>query len=331
MGVTMFGNCFGKEKIILNVDPGIDDAWAILFALGSPEIELLGVTVSFGNIENMTQLTENALKICEVADRHDIPVFAGATAPIVGRYQSLGSELFHGKDGLGNYGFPPPTGKIKSMDAMNFIVQTCRESPGEVILVSVGPLTNIAVALSIEPRLPQLVKSIYVMGGTVLYPGNVRVMSEANVAKDSHAAKQVFAAGFKIVMAGLDVTMRIEMYPDYFDKIKNLGTKTGHFVWQLAQFYLKSMKSTGFPWSPCHDPSAIMAIIHPEIYVNTTDYPVSVYAQDNENDPADGLIMVDRRLGPDSPKPPVHNTTLLMQVNQTRFKDIFFKHIASLP
>lgn len=331
--MSLFGyNCFAKDKelIILNVDPGIDDAWAILFALGSPEVELMGVTVSFGNIENMTNLTQNALRILEMAGRYDIPVFAGARGPITGVYESLGSEDFHGHDGLGDIGYPLPKGHIQPIGAVEFIVKACRDNPGKVNILSVGPATNIAVALELEPKLPQLVKRIYLMGGTITYPGNVYPLGEANVVKDSHAAHQVFAAGFKITMVGLDVTMRVEMYPKYFDSIKALGTNCGKFIWELAQYYLNSMKKTGFPFSPCHDPSTIMALIHPEIYKSTTDYPVRVYAT-GYPDEMDGVVVVDRRAGPDSPTPPVYNTTLLLEVDQDKFKEIFKAHISTLP
>lgn len=327
----LFGrNCFAKELIILNVDPGIDDVWAILFALGSPEVELMGVTVSFGNIENMTDLTQNALRALEMAGRFDIPVYAGVGGPVSGVYESLGSEDFHGHDGLGDIGYPPPRGKIQSTGAVEFILKACRDHPGKINIMSVGPATNIAVALSIEPKLPELVKRIYLMGGTITYPGNVYPLGEANIVKDSHAAQQVFAAGFKITLVGLDVTMAVEMYPEYFDSIKDLGTNSGKFIWELAQYYLNSMKKTGFPWSPCHDPSTIMALIHPELYNSTTDFPVSVYAT-NFPDPMDGVLVVDRRAGPDSPTPPVYNTTLLLAVDQDKFKEIFKAHIATLP
>jgi len=318
-----------RELVIINTDPGIDDAWAILLAVASPELDILGLTVSFGNLQNMTDLTNNALRILEIADRYDIPVFAGVDNPVSGSYHDLGSSKFHGKDGLGDIGFPLPRGNISSMGAVEFIIQSCRAAPGKINIVSVGPLTNLAVALSIEPNLPQLVNRIYCMGGTVKVPGNVSPMGEANVAKDSHAAHQVFAAGFKITMAGLDVTSAIHMSPEYFKSLKDLG-KCGKFIYEIAQFYLGAEKSEGYPWSPCHDPSSIMAMVHPDIYNSTNSFPVGVYTT-HYPDPMDGVLLVDRRGGPNLPPPPAYSTTLLMEVDQEEFKKFFKERISTLP
>ncbi|MBK8835664.1 MAG: nucleoside hydrolase [Anaerolineae bacterium] len=195
------------RKIIIDTDPGVDDAMAIYLALRSPELELVGLTTIFGN-SNVEATTRNTLNLLHVAGRTDIPVARGAGRPLVLPPGPTG-EWVHGDDAMGNIGWTTvldPALKPIDIPAARFIVDTIMANPGEITLVPIGPLTNLALALQLEPRIAANVREIVMMGGSVLAPGNVSPLAEANAHNDPHAASVVFSADWPITMAGLDVT-----------------------------------------------------------------------------------------------------------------------------
>ena len=219
------------QKIIIDTDPGIDDAMAIFFALQSPELEVLGLTAVFGN-GGVANTASNAVRILETAGREDIPVAAGANTPLVIANRSDGGMNVHGRDGLGNAGeqLPQPHGRPIAQNAAVFIVETIMANPGEVTLVPIGPLTNIALALRLEPAIVNAVKGVALMGGSAFAGGNKSAAAEANLYNDPQAAALVFSAGWPIVMAGWDVNNRFHMNQAYLDQLCALDNPATAFI-----------------------------------------------------------------------------------------------------
>ncbi|MCB0211618.1 MAG: nucleoside hydrolase [Anaerolineae bacterium] len=252
-------------KIVIDTDPGIDDAMAILFALKAPEIELMGLTTIYGNVH--TDLaTQNALRLVEFAGRPDISVAHGADLPLIVPLKSVASEV-HGVDGLGNTHQPPPQGRPLNKPAAQYIVETVMANPGKITLISLGPLTNLALALALEPRLVDAVAGVVLMGGAATVGGNINPAAEANVFKDPHAADVVFTAGWPLTMVGLDVTHKAVMSRAYLADLKT-ATATTQFLDSISQFYMDYYQKAhpGLDGMPMHDPSTIAYVINPSLF-----------------------------------------------------------------
>ena len=263
------------KKIIIDTDPGIDDAMAILFALKAPELELVGLTTIYGNVH--TDLaTQNALRLVELAHRPDIPVAHGANLPLVVPLKRVASQV-HGADGFGNTHQPPPRGKPIDSSAAQFIAETVMAHPGEITLVPIGPLTNLALALALEPRLVEAVAGVVLMGGAAFVNGNVTPAAEANISKDPHAADVVFTAGWPLTMVGLDVTTKTVMTPEYIADLKSAATRTTHFINMINPFYMDFYQQTyhGLTGMHVHDPSAVAYVVDPSLFT-TLPAPVRV-------------------------------------------------------
>lgn len=223
------------QKIILDTDPGIDDAMAIFFAFQSPDIEVLGLTTVYGNVP-VTMSARNALTLCELAGQ-DIPVTQGVGMPWVGP-ESGYAHFVHGDDGFGDINFPPSKRELDPRSSAQYIVDMARQHPGEITLVAIGPLGNLALALRLEPELPKLIKDVKIMGGAAFVPGNVTPVAEANIWNDSYAADIVFSADWDITMFGLDVTNSVPFAPSFVDVLASKNEKLGGFVRDSAQFYI---------------------------------------------------------------------------------------------
>lgn len=195
-----------QHKIILDTDPGIDDAYAIFYALAHPSIELLALTTVFGNVD-AELAAQNALRLVELTGSA-IPVAKGADAPLVYPRGDLPVDI-HGVDGFGNTAPPAPQGHVTTQSAAELIVEAIHANPGEVTLVPVGPLTNIAAALTLDPQIATLCKEVVVMGGAAMVPGNITPAAEANIYNDPHAAEIVFGAAWPVTLVGLDATMKL--------------------------------------------------------------------------------------------------------------------------
>lgn len=251
------------KKIIIDTDPGIDDAMAILFALCSPEVEVIGLTTIFGNV--YTDLaTQNALRLLEFAGRPQIPVAHGAARPLQVAFDQP-AAFVHGQNGLGEIVLPTPSAKADPRAAAQFIVDMIMANPGEITLVPVGPLTNIALALALEPRIATHVAEVVVMGGAATVNGNVNPAAEANIWHDPHAADRVFTTDWPITMIGLDVTEKTIMQADYLAGLR--GSRTGAFIDDIARFYLEfHQKAHDIYAAYTHDPSAIAYLVDPTLF-----------------------------------------------------------------
>jgi inosine-uridine nucleoside N-ribohydrolase len=220
------------KRVIIDTDPGIDDAAAIFLALASPELSVEAITTIYGN-GAVEMCASNALRILYAADRLDIPVYRGAGKPLL-REATLGwASPVHGNDALGNTGFPLPEGKgkvIGSRHAALEIIDRVTASPGEITLLALGRMTNIALALTLEPRLAQEVAEIVLMGGSIAMPGNVSPVASANLYEDPEAAAILYSSGAPLVQVGMDVCDRVEVSQSQLDQIRRANTPITHLL-----------------------------------------------------------------------------------------------------
>lgn len=254
-----------RRKIIIDTDPGQDDAVAILLALASPELDVLGITAVAGNVPlRLTQL--NARKVCELAGRPQTRVFAGASRPMVRNLVT--AEEVHGKTGLDGPDLPAPAMKLQEQHAVDFIVETLMtEEPGSVTLCPLGPLTNIALALNREPRIAARIAQIVLMGGGYFEQGNVTPSAEFNIYVDPHAADVVFRSGAPIVMMPLDVTHKALTTAKRVKAIRDIGTRVGIAVAEMLEFFERfDEKKYGTDGGPLHDPCVIAYLLQPELF-----------------------------------------------------------------
>lgn len=252
------------KRIIIDTDPGVDDAMAILLAFRSPELRVEGLTTVFGNTG--TEITtQNALRLAELAGHPTLPVARGAEKPLLRPFTGNG-WVVHGRNGLGEVAFPPPAGRPDPRRAAQFIVDTVLANPGEITLVPVGPLTNIALAALLEPRIAGLVREVVLMGGAAAVPGNVSPVAEANVHNDPEAAQVVFQAGWPLTMVGLDVTQQTVMSVDYLDALGAAGNPHTTFIHAIVQHYLRFHLERGVPGIYVNDSSALAYLIDPSLF-----------------------------------------------------------------
>ena len=254
-----------NRKIIIDTDPGQDDAIAILLALASPELEVVGITAVAGNVP--LRLTEkNARKICELAGRPDVRVFAGAERPLLRR--SVTAEHVHGKTGLDGPVLPKPTMPLQEQHAVDFIIETLmKEESGTITLCPLGPLTNIALALIREPRIAPRIKEIVLMGGGFFEGGNMTPAAEFNIYVDPHAADVVFRSGAPIVVMPLDVTHKALTTAARIEAIRSLGTRVGDAAAALLEFFERfDEEKYGTDGGPLHDPCVIAYLLRPELF-----------------------------------------------------------------
>jgi purine nucleosidase len=241
------------RKIILDTDPGSDDAMALMLALNSPELEVRAVTVVPGNV-TAKQGLENALRMVSLANRCDIPVAAGARHPL---FQKLiTAEFWHGKNGLANIELPPSKCKVDSRYGPDLIIEMVHAAPHEITLVPVGPLTNIALAVEKDPSIVPLVKEVILMGGSIT-GGNVNAAAEANIYNDPEAAQIVFQAGWPLTMVGLDVGDKTLLTPKYLAQLADTHGPINDFIYQVAHYLINLSAEFGSDGTPMYDPLAV--------------------------------------------------------------------------
>ncbi|MEZ5589868.1 MAG: nucleoside hydrolase [Gammaproteobacteria bacterium] len=250
------------KKIIIDTDPGIDDAQAILLAASHPALQLIGLTTVFGNVP-VTLATANALRLTELIGQ-PIPVAVGAAEPVQQNPRAH-PDFVHGADGFGNIDWPAAARQTDDRTGAQFIVDSVRADPGAVTLIAIGPLTNLALALELEPQLPDLVEQVIVMGGAVFRPGNVTPAAEANIICDPHAAEQVFSAPWPLTLVGLDVTMQLVLERAVLAQLRN--SRYGGFLHASAQFYMDFYQAQyGVDGCFVHDSAAVMYAIEPALF-----------------------------------------------------------------
>lgn len=255
-----------KRKIIIDTDPGIDDTIAICIAMNSPELSILGLTSIFGNTKG--EITaQNALRLAELSKAEIISVARGSDSPLVIPFQSPGT-IVHGEDGMGNTNQPSPKGSFINLSAAEFIAKSIHDNPGEVTLLTLGPLTNIALALRLNPNMVHQVKNIVIMGGVVANPGNMNPVAEANIYRDPHAAEVVFSSGCPIVMVGLDVTHKTIITPSLLEEIYRVQNPVTTLIKQIVpcyqHFFDQYYHMSGAFYT--HDPSVIAYVINPDLF-----------------------------------------------------------------
>ena len=252
-----------SEKVILDSDPGHDDAVAILLALGNPHIDLLGVTTIGGN-QSLDKVTYNARAVLEQAGATDVPVHAGCAGPMVRPLEVAAS--IHGETGLDGVDLPVPSRPLDPGHAVTWLIDTIMShEPGTITLVPTGPLTNIAMAARLEPAIVGRVKQVVLMGGGV-YQANWSARAEFNIKVDPEAAQVVFGLPWPVTMVGLDVTHQALCTPPVQRRIEAIGTPLAHFVSGLMDFFRQTyQENQDFVDPPVHDPCAVAYVIDPTV------------------------------------------------------------------
>ncbi len=252
-----------SRRILLDCDPGCDDAVAILLAAGSPEVELVGITTVAGN-QTLDKTTRNALAVATIGRIGDVPVVAGHDRPLVRPLRT--APAFHGESGLDGPAPVVPDRQARPGHAVDYIVETVMSAPGEVTLVATGPLTNVASALRREPAIAEAALGLVVMGGAY-GRGNVTQTAEFNVFVDPEAAAVAFGATWPVTMVGLDVTHQAACTEQVQRRIAGLGTPLATFTVEMLEFYRRAYRrEKGLEDPPLHDPCAIAYLIAPDLF-----------------------------------------------------------------
>jgi inosine-uridine nucleoside N-ribohydrolase len=320
-----------SKKIILDTDPGTDDALALMLALNSPELDVRAVTVVPGNVTAAMGL-ENALRMVSLANRCDIPVAAGAQHPL---FQKLiTAEFWHGKNGLANIELPPSKCKLDGRFGPDLIIQLVHASPHEITLVPVGPLTNIALALEKDPSIVGLVKEVILMGGSIS-GGNVNAAAEANIYNDPEAAQIVFQAGWPLTMVGLEVGDKALFTRKYLNELGQTHGPVNDFIYSVTKFLVDLSATFGSPGSPMYDPSAVAVAIDATL-VKVQEMHVDVETRgeftrgetvaNRRNEVERNVLRGDRYVieGVDKVKP---NARVCVDVDAGRFLELFVSRI----
>jgi inosine-uridine nucleoside N-ribohydrolase len=252
----------GASRVVIDTDPGVDDAFALLLAMRSPELKIEGITAVAGNVPLELTLP-NALRMVEIAGRTEIPVAAGAKAPLLRRLVT--AAYAHGENGLGGAVFPEPTIKPVAEPAAALIRAVIRKYPKEVTLITVGPLTNVAAALNSDPELASLVKGVVMMGGS-LSGGNITPAAEFNIYVDPEAARIVFQSGIPVTMVGLDVTRRTSLTDEHVRVLEAAQNPVSQAAAKIARHAIDHNREQGFLVGPnMHDSLAVAALLDPSI------------------------------------------------------------------
>jgi inosine-uridine nucleoside N-ribohydrolase len=306
------------RPILLDCDPGHDDAMALLLALASPEVEIVGVTTVAGN-QTLEKTTANALRVLELAGRGDIPVAAGADRPLL-RAPVVAASV-HGETGLDGPDLPPAVGTPVAEHAVDFLAERLRTSDQPITLVPTGPLTNIALLLAQHPGVAARIERIVLMGGAIA-EGNVTPAAEFNIWADPEAAARVFESGVDVTMVGLDVTHRALMLPEHADRLRSAG-RVGAVVAELWAFYQRHHTQVyDFPGTPIHDALAVAHVIREDL-LRTKHRHVAI---DCASQLCRGRTVVDLwRVTGHAP-----NAHVAVEVEGSAFLDLLVERISSL-
>lgn len=304
--------------IILDCDPGHDDAIAIVLALASPELDVKAITSSAGN-QTPEKTLRNVLRMLTLLQRQDIPVAGGARKPLMRKL--IIADNVHGESGLDGPALPEPDFAPQSVTAVELMAKTLRESPQPVTIVATGPQTNVALLLNSHPELHDKIARIVMMGGAMVL-GNWQPAAEFNIYVDPEAAEIVFQSGIPVVMAGLDVTHRAQIHGLDIERFRQLGNPVATIVAELLDFFMEYHKDAkwGFTGAPLHDPCTIAWLLKPELFTSVERW-VGVETQGKYTQ---GMTVVDYYfLTGNQP-----NTTVLLDVDREGFVGLLAERLA---
>ena len=304
------------QKIILDVDTGIDDALALLYTIGEKEANLIGVTTTYGNID-VNQATKNTLNILDLAGATDIPVYQGATHSLASkeyRRREVAIQI-HGEDGIGDTKIKPSTRAPEEQDAIDFLIEAALQYGEELKLIFVGPLTNLTRAYEKNPAALLNVNEIVIMGGALTVPGNVTDFAEANIIEDAHAAKTILESSLPLKLVGLDVTMRTILTQKETHKWFNYRNEKSQIIAEMTDYYFKSyQEQLEMPGCALHDPLAVGIALYPDL-AKTLALDLTVQLKE----PAQGRTIGDyEKLNNRTP-----TTETCLQVDKEKFLALF--------
>lgn len=311
------------RKIIIDTDPGQDDAVAILLALASPEdFDVIGVVAVAGNV-GLHHNATNARKIVELAGRSDVPVYAGCARPM--RRTLVTAEHVHGDTGLNGPELPAPKIELQPQHGVDYIIDTLMNAePKTITLCTLGPLTNIGMALVKEPKIAERVAEIVMMGGAYFEVGNITPAAEFNIYVDPEAADIVFKSGIKITVLPLDVTHQIQSTPARLNAIKALGNRSGQAVYDMLSFSEGfDLKKYGWEGAPLHDPTVIAYLIDPSLFEGR----VCNVSIETSSELTVGMTVTDYWHVTDKPR----NATYIRSGNAEGFYALLTERLARLP
>ncbi len=307
------------KRIIIDTDPGIDDALAFLLALASPEIQLEALTTTQGNV-TIDKATRNALAVLELANASQIPVISGSVLPLVQPLRA--SAHIHGESGIGNAHLPEPKTSPLPGHAVDYLIRRALDEPGELSIFPIGPLTDIAMAIRKEPAFAGAVRELVIMGGAILEPGNITPLAEFNVYVDPHAAHIVFHSGIPITLIPLDVTHKCMLRQEQVDRLRKIDSPISQFISDAVEVYLQESFRLGYDGCSLHDPLTLATIIAPEL-LTLKEYFVDV---DISGGVSMGKTFADIQKLTKKPA----NMKVAMDVRGEEFVELFLQRIESL-
>jgi purine nucleosidase len=260
------------KRIIIDTDPGVDDAFTFLLALASPEIKLEALTTTQGNV-TVEKATRNALSILELGHASLVPVAQGSVLPLIQPLRA--SASVHGETGIGNSQLPEPQIKPVRGHAVDYLIERVLPEPNEISIFPIGPLTNIAMAIRKEPKFSNAVKELVIMGGAIQEGGNMTPLAEFNIYVDPHAAHIVFQAGIPITLIPLDVTHKCLLKQEHMDRLGKISSPITRFIRDAMEVYLEASLKLGYEGCALHDPLTLATIIAPEL-LTLKEYYVDV-------------------------------------------------------
>ena len=312
------------KKLILDLDTGVDDALAISYALGSPEVELIGITGTYGNVL-VEQGVRNALAITDLLGHPEVKVYQGLPhSSTTDSFSVLPISAFiHGENGIGDVSIPDSSRSVESEPAVDFIIDAVKTYGKDLIYVPTGPMTNIQAALKKAPEIKDEIGGIVLMGGALTVPGNCNACMEANISQDPEAADYLFRSGAPTIMVGLDVTLQTLLTYKETKRWRDLGTKAGTFLADMTDFYIKAYETTAPHLGGCglHDPLAVGVAVDPTL---VTTLPINMKV-DLEGPTRGRTIGDETRLND-----PVKTMKVAVGVDVPRFLDEFMTRITNL-
>lgn len=320
------------KMVLIDTDPGTDDAMAILLALNSPEVDVKAITVVPGN-STAPHVLDNALRIVSLANRCDIPVAAGAVKPLF--QQLITNDAVHGANGLGGIELPPSRCHADPRFGPDLIVDTARAHPHELTIVAIGPLTNLALALAREPRLPSLVKEVVLMGGSI-DSGNSTPAAEANIFGDPEAAQIVFQAGWKLTMSPLGIGAKTVFTPALLERLRRTHGPENDFAVQVIEGVIPYGLKQGWGGMRMYDPTAMVYVIDPAI-LQTQFWQVNVETEgkftrgetvENRSNALERRVWRGDRYVFEGFDPVTPNVHVAVDIDADRFLDLFISRIS---